>query len=277
MAQVLNLCFVVWGLYFASVRTLAGNTLAAFLLALAVGCRPFSILILALFFLFIWLPLVKKAYNPLRWGVAFWLPFFVALGVGLCMAWYNFIRFGSIVEFGHNYLPEFMRAEYGQFHVAYFWSNLQNIVSPITFNAALGLEFSVFNGFFFLAANPIYIIWVLELMRRGYDKTITLQEGACLLLCCVSVVLLCLHKTLGGWQFGVRYMVDLIPYIWLCALQVLAEQSASDARNLAHATAKKSKGAAHTCPQKNPADWQWFVCALAIAFNVYGALYMLQA
>jgi hypothetical protein len=31
-------------------------------------------------------------------------------------------------------------------------------------------------------------------------------------------LLLASHKTLGGWQFGARYAVDLIPYVLLYTL-----------------------------------------------------------
>ena len=31
--------------------------------------------------------------------------------------------------------------------------------------------------------------------------------------------LTCMHRTLGGWQFGARYMVDLFPWLFVwCAL-----------------------------------------------------------
>ncbi len=278
MAQVINLCFVVWGLYFATYRGLAGNIIAALLLALAVGCRPFSILVLALYFLRLWLPRVKESRNPLRWGAGFWLPFLVAFCVGLALAWYNFVRFGSIVEFGHNYLPEFVNAEYGQFHLSYFWENFTNLFRFVTLNAALGLEFEIFNGFFLFAANPVYLLWLIVLAQRIWRKQYTAQEGLCAVLLCVSIALLCCHKTMGGWQFGVRYLIDFIPYIWLCALQALHEAMPTGA-NAAAISRNAPHGAipAHTpAPRpQNPADWQWFLCALAMAFNIYGALYML--
>lgn len=274
MAQVLNLCFVVWGLYFATYRGFVGNVLAALLLALAVGCRPFSILILALYFLRLWLPRLKQSVNPLRWGAAFWLPFAVSFCVGAALAWYNFIRFGSILEFGHNYLPEFMAAEYGQFHLSYFWDNFTNLFRPVTLNAALGLEFEIFNGFCLFAANPIYLLWVITIAQRVYQRKYTLQEGLCAVLMCISIALLCCHKTMGGWQFGVRYLIDYIPYIWLCALQALRGASGTPATE-ADATSLNARALAHAPRPQNPADWQWFLCALAMVFNIYGALYML--
>ncbi len=275
MAQVLNLCLVVWGLYFATYRGLVGNLFAALLLALAVGCRPFSIFILALYFLRLWLPRLKESVNPLRWGAGFWLPFVVAFCVGLALAWYNFIRFGSILEFGHNYLPEFMEAEYGQFHLSYFWDNFTKLFRPVTLNAALGLEFEIFNGFCLFAANPIYLLWLVTLIQRIWRKQYTPQEGLCAALLCVSIALLCCHKTMGGWQFGVRYLVDYIPYLWLCALQALRGASGTLTAAGAETDPNVQCGLTPVPRAQNPADWQWFLCALAMAFNIYGALYML--
>ena len=63
---------------------------------------------------------------------------------------------------------------------------------------------------------------------------------------------LCLHETLGGWQFGARYTVDLIPYV------LLAEAWAADG------------------PPRPVRDWEWFLCAAAVLFNAYGAVYMLS-
>ena len=40
----------------------------------------------------------------------------------------NYFRFGNILEFGHNYLPEFMeQSEHGQFSVHYMVNNFKNI------------------------------------------------------------------------------------------------------------------------------------------------------
>ncbi len=263
MAQITNLFFVVWGLYFASLSHKYGNVAAAVCLALAVGCRPFSILLLALFFLRLWLPMVKAQKNPLRWGDGFWLAFALAALIGGVMAWYNYARFGSILEFGHNYLPEFMEAEYGQFHLAYFWSNLKGLFSPITLSDTWVLEFSIFNGFFLFAANPIFLLWVIRLIQRGVKRLLHWQEGVLIGCCLLGLAFLCLHKTMGGWQFGARYLVDLIPYLLLCEGVWYQQQPPH-----------KSKKAL-ALPQDAPKDWAWFLLSLAVMFNVYGAVYML--
>lgn len=271
MAQVCNLCFVVWGFVFANTGRVGQGTLAAVCLALAVGCRPFSIVLLALFFLWVWLPLLKKSKNPLRWGAGFWVPFWVAAAIGGVMAWYNFIRFGSILEFGHNYLPEFMAATYGQFHYSYFWSNLKNIVRPITLTSDFVLEFSVFNGFFFLAANPIFLLWFIDCAVDAFRRKFSRTQAVLLVCWALGLAFLCLHKTMGGWQFGVRYMVDLIPYVLLsvCLRYRGAALGTVGGKARNHASLVSQS-------ETNPKDWQWLLLSLAVMFNVYGAVYMLS-
>ena len=34
------------------------------------------------------------------------------------------------------------------------------------------------------------------------------------LMIAIHVVIICCHKTLGGYQFGNRYIVDILPYIY---------------------------------------------------------------
>ena len=57
-----------------------------------------------------------------------------------------------------------------------------------------------------------------------------------------------MHRTLGGWQFGARYLVDLqvYPLLWFLAR-----------------------------PGKAPRAGAWALCGAAVVFNLYGAVYML--
>ena len=72
-----------------------------------------------------------------------------------------------------------------------------------------------------------------------------LIAGICLLLTLAT----CMHRTLGGWQFGARYLVDLFPWVLLWFL---------------------------SRPDWQPRTGAWTLCGAAILFNLYGAVYMLQ-
>lgn len=256
-AQAANFTLLVWGLYFACEDTPARNTAAAFCMALAVGCRPFSILVLAAYMLLVLLRhgITRTADGTLRLqnpGAAFWLPFAAAAVVGAALAAYNYARFGSPLEFGHTYLPEFQREQYGQFHLSYLLPNLLQLLRPIGFTAQLDLQFPVFNGFLFAAANPVFLWWFVRLADKVRHRRFAFTDALALTGFATGLAALCLHRTLGGWQFGARYTVDLIPFV------LLAESRSRDAAD------------------RTPRDWEWLLCALAVLFNAYGAVYMLS-
>ena len=251
-AQALCFALLVWGLYFAFGTGTGPHTLAAFLLALAVGCRPFTILYLAVYLGLLFFRQSRTGRKKLRMpGAGFWLPFAAAALVGAALAAFNWVRFGNIFEFGHNYLPEFAVETDGQFRLAYLVPNLLSLLRPVTLTAAGDLNFPRFNGFAFFLANPIFLLWAVRMGQRIWRRSFSKWEGGMLACFAVSVVLLCLHRTLGGWQFGARYLVDCIPWVLLSEVQLPAKAR----RHL-------SGGA-------------WTLCAAAVLFNAYGAVYML--
>lgn len=251
LAQLCGLLFAVWGLYFVQGRSPGQTALASLCMALAVGCRPFYALLLACW-------LVWRAYK--QRSVCAILPAQLpAAAVAVGMMAYNYVRFGSVTEFGHNYLPEFTRADYGQFSLHYLLPNLLQLLRPVTLDAQGVLQFEKFNGFLFFIANPLFLLAMLRgaavsLPGRAEPRRNDLPlpaAGRCIAaLCAVLTALTCMHRTLGGWQFGARYMVDLFPWllIWFMAR-----------------------------PTWRPGAGAKALCGMAVLFNLYGAVYMLGA
>lgn len=239
-AQVLHFAFTVWASFFWLKQRYAP---AFFLLALAVGCRPFA----ALTALALWLPAAWRAVRARRWGslAAFTAP---AAAVALALGWYNLIRFGDPFEFGHAFLPEFVR-DGGQFTTENFWANLWGVLRPVTLTPALDLAFSTFNGFCLFAASPVFLLWAVDLVRAAVKKRLAPKDLLPPALALATLAGLCLHRTMGGWQFGARYTVDLIP---LALLWYLARP-------------RRPFGAGAL----------WLAGAGAL-FNFYGAVYMLS-
>ena len=192
---------------------------AYFLAALAVGCRPFSVCV--------FLPLTAyfmekdaKCGIGAKQSLRALLPCFILPALTACayMA-LNYARFGSVFEFGHNYLPEFTSSEHGQFSTVYLWNNLKNLfLRPVSFRDGR-LSFSYFDGFMFYVANPMFLILFIRILseRIGRNKAATGTErfsftrAVLVIAMLAELILLCLHKTLGGWQFGARYTVDMLP------------------------------------------------------------------
>ncbi|MDO5111572.1 MAG: hypothetical protein Q4E65_04620 [Clostridia bacterium] len=233
------------------------RVLAYACVALAVGCRPFS------FFAF--LPLLcffceKDASRgrTLPQSVKSQLAALIlpALIGGAYMA-YNYARFGNVLEFGHNYLPEFTNSEHGQFSAVYLWINLKKLFFlPVTLENGR-LRFPYFDGFMFYVANPLFLLLFAMLVRQAFLKPTLppLPENAkrpyvytrAALLFSISAILvcLCLHKTLGGWQFGARYTVDMLPLALAYILSLGAWK---------------------------PKRYEYVVMALGVMFNAYGVI-----
>lgn len=239
MAQGFCFCFCVWALYSA----LKGRYWLAFALcALALGCRPFSVLV-ALPIL--WLCIRNSQHKPFFAGVLHVeLSLLAAILIGLTIMWYNYARFNNGFEFGHNYLPEFNRGE-AQFSIAYIPRNLKGLAQGISFNSDLTLNFPLFNGFFPLIANPILLLILIEGIICTCNKEWTIAKLITLGALGLNLLLLLCHRTFGGFQFGARYTVDLIPYALLFFLPL---------------------------PRRKLTTWRGCILAFGILFNAYGAI-----
>ena len=186
--------------------------------------------------------------SDLKTALRQWKAFLIPLGVAAAYMWYNYARFGSVLEFGHNYLPEFTEAENGQFHLSYIFANLKNIfLRPIAFGEGLSLEYPVFDGFLFYVANPFFLLLFGQIVSDARHRQMDAMRYVLLAAMLLNLLLLCWHKTFGGWQFGARYTCDLLPlalaYLCLAKRQSLCR-------------------------------WERFAAWFGILLNVYGALAM---
>ncbi len=243
-AQALNMVMCL-GAVLCALR--GRKALSTTFLALAVGCRPLSAVFLPVFaLLFAWNE--REGHGGFcKSCLAQWRCLIGPVLIGACYMAYNYARFGNPLEFGHNYLPEFVRAEHGQFHWSYIWPNVkQMFLEPVRFQDGL-LSFPIYQGFMFYIANPLFIIWAVRCVLRAVKKDVT-AEGV-LLGAGIALVLLltCMHRTLGAWQFGARYTCDLIPFAYM----YLADRG-----------------------KPGPANWELALGGLAVAFNAYGVMYM---
>lgn len=223
------------------------KALSTTFLALAVGCRPLSAVFLPAFaFLFAWNE--REAHGGFwRSCLAQWKCLIGPILIGACYMAYNYVRFDDPLEFGHNYLPEFMRAEHGQFHWSYLLPNLkQLLLTPVTF-ADGRLSFPLYQGFMFFVANPLFIIWAVRCGKNAVRRDVSAEGIVLASGITVMLLLTCLHRTLGAWQFGARYTCDMIPFVYMS----LADRGPKPVTN-----------------------WELALGGLAVAFNVYGAMYM---
>ncbi len=243
-AQALNMVLCLWAVLWA----LEGKkSLATTFLALAVGCRPLSAVFLPVFaLLFAWNERDEHG-SFLKSCLAQWRCVIGPLLIGACYMAYNYVRFDNPLEFGHDYLPEFVRAEHGQFHWSYLWPNIKQMVFTPVLLVGGRLSFPLFQGFMFFVANPMFLIWAIRFAADVRDNGISAVGVGVAVGAAAMLLLTCMHRTLGGWQFGARYTCDALPFLYL----YLA-----------------ARGPKRVFP------WELALGGLAVAFNAYGALYM---
>ena len=200
-----------------AVRGRGGWALAAW--AASVGCRPMAVLLGPLLLWMLWQDLRGK--NPqakpgqllrkrLHWAAAptALAVFYMAL---------NWARFGNPLEFGHNHLPEFQ--QYGaQFALSYIPQNLAQLFSLPALSQDGRLLLPSMDGGCAWLLNPMLWtalaawIWGVKERRGGWTLWLLPVSIAAYLLVILS------HRTLGAWQFGNRYLVDLMPWLYFGTL-----------------------------------------------------------
>lgn len=222
-----NLCFMlsVMSIYYA-VTNRGGLSLAFW--ACSVGCRPFNALYAPVLLYILYRNL--KDENPKlsffqivgvkwKWAIA---PCVIAASYMIL----NYLRFDSILEFGHNYLPEFQEALKGQFHLDYMKTNLPLLLKLPSANAKQIIQFPKFNGTAFYLVTPVFFSYVIYLIY-GIIKRKTVNKILIWLIPCTVIFhLLCLtaHKTMGGFHFGNRYPLDALPYAFLALLYMMPQE-----------------------------------------------------
>lgn len=182
----------------------------------AVGCRPMALVY------FPYLVLLnyenEKGKNRsiveyiLKKGYCFIVPTIMFFSYMVL----NYFRFGDVFEFGHSYLPEFTRAENGQFSIEYFMNNLNELFrfpqidiesKRVKLYSFGGQAAWMLNSLLFLA--PISSLNRVICKKKGLVSLIVVLLSTSIYL----FIVLC-HRTLGGWQFGNRYVLDVLPYLY---------------------------------------------------------------
>ncbi|MGA8846709.1 MAG: hypothetical protein WB471_08880 [Nocardioides sp.] len=176
------------------------------LLALAVGCRPFNVVYFPLLLGVLlghlsYLGQARRTLVPYLVG-----PALVAAG----LAWFNFARFGNPLEFGHTYLPELEQAGEGMFVPSRLPENVGNVLRAPSIADGM-LTFPRFSGFAVYLTNPMLLIGLGALLARAVRRRADLVDLILFGTILVHALLLLTHRTNGGFQYGTRYLVDLLP------------------------------------------------------------------
>lgn len=237
IAQNMAFAFTLMSFYFAISENKKHTFISLFAICAAMGTRPFNAVYLPLVFYLLYqresisfLPFAKKA-------IVYSIP---AIILGTFFMWLNYSRFGSIFEFGHNYLPEFVRDYHGQFHPSRIPRNFRMMFleTDISYHIEQGFPFDGHTSFAFWLASPILVSYVVYLVirwmtRKKGDTDITIWLIPILVF--LHLFFFSFHRTLGGRQFGSRYAADSLPAIYLGLLIILSKIQVSKNTMIANA------------------------------------------
>lgn len=215
-AQLLCFLTTIMAIYYAYEGK---GGVSFFFWAASVGCRPMQIL----FFPVLALLLIErekrkeKVFSVIKYIKKRWYWAMPPVAVAISYMLLNYLRFGSVLEFGRKYLPEFMRSEKGQFHVDYMKENLQSLLRMPQMNEEGEIIIDYFGNMNFMMVSPIILVALggLVFAHVKKDKNIIRMGWLIVLSSLMYILFISAHRTLGGWQFGNRYTIDVLPYIFL--------------------------------------------------------------
>lgn len=208
MAQTMCFTFSLMSLFHAANKHI-GRAFA--FLACAFGCRP---MVVAYIPLILMLGTEKASVKTwIRKGYRL-IPACMIIGFYLML---NAARFDNPFEFGHTHLPEFVRSTEGQFSLNYATKNFNQLFRlPQTGGEHGMLIYDTYDCMAFWLIDPIIVsfmvTWLYALTRKR--KACGLNLIIVPATTCVHLMIVCCHKTMGGYQFGNRYIVDMLPYVF---------------------------------------------------------------
>jgi len=228
IAQNLAFMFTLMSIYYSITDNKKHSFLALFFLSCAMGCRPMNGIYIPLIMCLIY---KREGCDFLTFVERLLLYSIPAVVLGAIYLILNYLRFGSIFEFGHNFLPASMAAEHGQLSVMYLRNHLRFMLLRIPTQLPV---FSSYNAIFQPMAiwiiSPIFngfVAYLILAIRYKWEKDNMYRVIYLLLvpvLVFIHMLILASHKDVGGPQFGYRYTVDVLPVVFFGLLVILSEK-----------------------------------------------------
>jgi len=224
--QVVTIAFVALATLFVLLE--APPLLIGFTIGLAMLARPPILLSWIFLFGIFW---QIQSGNDGRVPFAKWFKwsFLTAIPViliGFAFLWYNYSRFGSIFDFGYAAMNigEPARTDirtYGQFNFRYLSRNLEVMFLRLPHpKPACGFFTADIEGMSLFVTTPAFIYLLGTFKRKAW-------VGAAWATSILLFIPLALYFTTGIFQFGYRYILDMIvPLIALLAVSVRKEKLA---------------------------------------------------
>ncbi len=168
--------------------------LSGIALGILINTKIIFIMILPVILFYISFINFKKRNNKLRLILSDNFTFLCSFSIFIpCLLWYNFIRFGSLFEFGYNYDLDRI---FG--FSTPFWVGLY------------GLLFSSGKGLFLY--SPILILSLIS-----FKRFIEIYPIESILILGISVMIISIYSSWwcwsGGWCWGPRFLLPILPLL----------------------------------------------------------------
>lgn len=225
-AQLLGFLLLMLSFLAMDSRQRGWHAASLVFIALAVGCRPTNgVYVPFLLYWLYWITANQEADGQVansvprlhgRTQIFFktlraMLPYLIVPALIACVyGWYNWVRFDNPLEFGHTYLPEFTRSGDAFFDLSRIGPNLRNILRlPELFNG--NLVFVIVGGFAVYLTNPMFVYGFGRMAENMVAKKVHILDALLFAFILLHAVSLLMHRTNGGWQYGTRYLTDVVP------------------------------------------------------------------
>ncbi len=197
--------------------------LAALLLGLASLSRSTTLLAFPFFLFWTFAQERKRPFVLLRQ----WVTFGGVLGVVLAvMLLYNYARFGSLLNFGYNGmnvnpLVGDSLHSYGQFSIHFLAINTRFMLfePPKLLKVFPYVTFNPFGTSIFLTMPALLFAFLGFRRREQHWFAASLLAG-----CVLPVAAVLLYFNTGWYQFGYRFALDFLPFLFLLAALGMAER-----------------------------------------------------
>lgn len=218
IAQSFCVSLSAMSIYYA-LKDKCGRSL--FFWACAVGCRPMVVVFLPMLIVIHLHNMKKKEIPFIEYVKKNILKAIPALLIAVSYMLLNYFRFGSITEFGHNYLPEFVEV-HKQFSFDYLGQNLKMLLHMPAKDEYGRMQVDHFGNINFMLVNTIVVVYLIGMvvLAIGRKWKLLLNCVFILLMSAAYLVFVMCHATMGGWHFGNRYSNEIIPFLF-CGLMMV--------------------------------------------------------
>jgi hypothetical protein len=141
--------------------------------------------------------------------------------LGLATAWYNLVRFGSILDFGYAHIPGVLKEPWYRHGIFSLYAIPGNVYAMLLqpWHHHAGFPYFTPDGFggSILIASPFLFLLLRKPVHTG------LRYWTSLLAVALLTAALWCHGNPGGWQFSYRYALILLPWLLLAYVEALPQ------------------------------------------------------